>query len=175
MKKKFIAFIIILVAVIILIVFNFSTEMLNNVENKEENSIEIQPEEEVSDTQSTQTSINLYFLDNSSDILVKEERNIDAKNLIDNPYKYILQLLMNGPEDEKFSNAIPKDTKINKVELKKGVLYVDLSKEFLNSSGTNSIYAIVKTMSEFNEVESVKFLIDGQENENLKEAFVSKD
>lgn len=175
MKKKIIIFVIIIIIILVLVVCNFSTEVVNNVEKDDGNITEIQPEEEISDNQNTQTSINLYFIDNSSGILVKEVRHIDAKDLIDNPYKYTLQLLINGPEDLKLSNAIPLGTKVNKVELKKDVLYVDLSKEFLNSSGTNSIYSIVKTMTEFNEVESVKFLINGEENENLKDVFVKKD
>jgi len=47
-----------------------------------------------------------------------------------------------------------------------------LSNEFLNSSGTNSIYSIVNTMSQFNEIDSVIFRINGEENEQLKEKFI---
>lgn len=171
MRKKIIIILLIAIATIIILISNFSFERVKNTENNEE---EIQPEEEISTNQTTQTKVNLYFLDSSSGILVKEERNVDAKELIDNPYKYVLQLLIKGPENTGLTNAIPNNTKINKVELKKGILYVDLSKEFLENGGTNSIYEIVQTMTEFNEVESVKFTLEGQENENLKDAFVRK-
>ena len=69
-------------------------------------------------------------------------------------------------------SAIPKGTKINNCVMNKGVLTVDLSNDFLNSSGTNSIYSIVNTMSQFNEIDSVIFRINGEENDQLKEKFI---
>ena len=71
-------------------------------------------------------------------------------------------------------NPIPEGTKVNKAEINGDCVTVDLSQEFLNSSGTNAIYAIVNSLTELKEVNSVKFLIDGEEQENMKEAFVRK-
>ena len=39
----------------------------------------------------------------------------------------------------------------------------------------NAIYSIVNTLTEFKEVNSVKILIDGEENNQYKESFVRKD
>ena len=174
MKKKVIFRTILIVSVIlilaILIFLNFSTEVVENVENE----TEIEPEQEISEEQMRQTDITLYFEDKESHQLVKEERKVDAKELIDNPYLYVINLLINGPKDEKLQNSIPEGTKVNKIELKNDCAYVDLSKEFLNSSGMNPIYSIVNTMTNLTEVNSVKILIDGKEQENMKEAFVRK-
>ena len=176
MNKKLIIKIILIVLVIVilslLIFFNVSTEMVENVENK----AEIQPEQEISEDQMRQTSLYLYFEDKVSMELVKEERKVDAKNLIDNPYLYVVKILIEGPMEENLQNPIPTGTKVNKVELKNGdCVYVDLSKEFVNASGMNPIYSIVNTLTEFKEVNSVKILIDGEENNQYKEAFVRKD
>lgn len=174
MNKKLIfrviLIIVIISAIVALIICNFSTEMVENVEN---NNV-IEPEQEISEQQMRQTGITLYFEDKQSAELVKEERKVDAKDLIDNPYMYIVNLLVKGPNDSNMQNAIPEGTKVNKVELKGDCAYVDLSKEFLNSSGMNSIYSIVNSLTELKEVNSVKILIDGESKENMKEPFVRK-
>ena len=106
--------------------------------------------------------------------LVTEEKKVDAKDLVDNPYLYIVNLLILGPNSENLQNPIPEGTKVNKAELNGDCVTVDLSQDFLNSSGTNAIYAIVNSLIELKEVNSVKFLIDGEEQDNMKEAFVRK-
>ena len=168
MKKKITIIIIFIIIVSILIIGTISTEIDKNVENISE----IQPEEEISDEEMRQTNLDLYFEDSTSRILVKEERKIDSKNLIDNPYKEVLNMLIQGPKSEKMTNPIPEGTKINNTKYEKGILYIDLSSEFLNSNGTNSIYSIVNTMTEFNEINGVKFTIDGEVKDGLKETFV---
>ena len=65
---------------------------------------------------------------------------------------------------------------------------LDLSKEFIENQKEDldeislSIYSIVNTLTELNEVNSVKILIDGEENKkynnidfNLENNFVRKD
>ena len=174
MKKLLILKVIIIIAVIaiivILIVFNFSTEIVENVDNE----VVIEPEEEISEEQMRQTSIILYFEDKISSELIPEEKKVDAKDLIDNPYMYIVNLLILGPDNENLQNPLPEGTKVNKAELNGDCVIVDLSQEFLNSSGTNAIYAIVDSLTELKEVNSVKFLIDGEEQDNMKEPFVRK-
>ena len=125
---KIVVVILIVVVIALLIFFNVSTEVVENVENE----TEIQPEQEISEEQMRQTSIILYFEDKASMQLVKEERKVDAKSLIDNPYLYVVKMLIEGPEEENLQNPIPQGTKVNKVELKSGeyCAYVDLSKEF---------------------------------------------
>lgn len=174
MKKMFILKVVIIIATIsilaILIILNFSTEVVENVENE----TVIEPEEEISEEQMRQTAITLYFEDKESMQLVTEEKKVDAKDLVDNPYLYIVNLLILGPDGENLQNPIPEGTKVNKAELNGDCVTVDLSKDFLNSSGTNAIYAIVNSLTELKEVNSVKFLIDGEEQDNMKETFVRK-
>ena len=174
MKKMFILKVVIIIAIIsilaILIVLNFSTEVVENVENE----TVIEPEEEISEEQMRQTAITLYFEDKESMQLVTEEKKVDAKDLVDNPYLYIVNLLILGPNSENLQNPIPEGTKVNKAELNGDCVTVDLSKDFLNSSGTNAIYSIVNSLTELKEVNSVKFLINGEEQDNMKEAFVRK-
>lgn len=168
--KKIITLIIVIVIIIAFLIFaffNFSTEKeINNNTIKE-----ILPEEEISEEQNLETEIKLYFTDSTSNILIPEVRKINSKELISNPYTYVLNLLIKGPLENKYINSIPEGTKINNIKFEKGILFIDLSEEFLNSSGTNSIYSIVDTMCQFNEIEKIRFTINGKNEENLSKYF----
>ena len=99
-----------------------------------------------------------------------------------------MNLLLEGPKNEKFEKTIPEGTKINKIELKSNILYLDLSKEFIeNHKGgveaeSSSIYSIVNTLTQLNEVEAIKIQIDGKDDVafkdnaiSLKDPFVKQD
>lgn len=170
MKKKLIIILTAAAIATIIIICNISTEVGNNVEN----IIEIQPEEEISEEQMRQTNIKLFFVDSTSGVLTAEERMIDSKELIDSPYKFVINLLISGPKQDNLKAVIPEGTKLNSVKYEKGILYVDLSSEFLNGNGTDSIYSIVNTLTEFTEVNGVKFAIDGEIKDSLKDTFLRK-
>lgn len=177
MKKKIIigVFIGFLIFLAMFIVLNVSTESEQIVENGTENKLEIEPEEEISEEVNYDTTIRLYFFDETSGIMSGEDRKIDARKLIDNPYIYAINLLINGPEKQGLRNAIPEGTKVNSANLRNGTLSVDLSEEFLNANGTDAIYSIVNTLYEFNEIDNIKFTINGEEKDGLKEKFVKKE
>ena len=42
-----------------------------------------------------------------------------------------MNLLIEGPKSEKLEKVIPDETKINKIEIKEKIVYLDLSKEFI--------------------------------------------
>lgn len=165
MNKKIFVFIIIVILILIGVGVWY---LFNSGNSKKEN--EIIPEEEISDTQMRQTIVSLYFYNNTTKSLVSEGRLIDVKELLQEPYKKLMELLIEGPQNETLSKTIPEGTKINKVELKGDILYLDLSKEFIEShtggeeNESITIYSIVNTMTRLTEVNGVKILIDGEEN-----------
>ena len=165
-KLRIIFLIVSIIFIIIFLTFILLKRKNNSINEVEEfHNIEVQPEEEVPETSNYETNIKLFLIDPTSGILTGEDVVLDARELVDN-------LLINPPDSLKVESAIPKGTKINNCVMNKGVLTVDLSNEFLNSSGTNSIYSIVNTMSQFNEIDSVIFRINGEENDQLKEKFI---
>lgn len=143
--------------------------------NKPNEVNEIIPEEEISEEQMRQTIVSLYFYDKNSKSLASEGRLIDAKELVKEPYKKLMQLLIEGPQNQGLSKTIPDGTKINKAELKGEILYLDLSKEFIENhvggeeQESITIYSIVNTMTNLTEVNSVKILIDGEDNKAFKD------
>ena len=174
MKKK------IIILIIILLLIGVGGYFF--IENKNRNeSQDIVPEEEISDEQMRQTIVSLYFYNNETKELISEGRLIDAKDLLENPYQKLMELLIKGPENQSLSKTIPDGTKINKVELKGDILYVDLSNEFIeNHPGGEeqecaSVYSIVDTMTNLTEVNAVKILIDGKENMAFKDNLIKFD
>lgn len=101
-----------------------------------------------------------------------EARVIDVKNLLENPYKTLTEYLIEAPKNEKLKSSIPEGTKVNKAERKGDIVILDLSKEFIENKTADeinlAIYAVANTLTELNEVNYVKILIDGEENKKIE-------
>ena len=57
-------------------------------------------------------------------------------------------------------------TKLNKIELTNGTLYIDLSEEFINENKEEeklAVNSIIQTLSTLKEVNDIKILINGEE------------
>ena len=190
MKNKKLLFYITIAAILILIIVAliFIIKPNNSNENTSNEILEYTPAQELSDDEIRKTIISLYFKNIETNTLIAEAKCIDVKELYKEPYTYLINMLITGPENEKLESAIPEGTKVNSCTLKGNTLYVDLSKEFIDNapSGVEEesmvIYSIVNTLTELNEVTGIKFLINGEENLqfkdgkiNFKEAFVKND
>lgn len=176
MKKMFILKVVIIIAIIsilaILIVLNFSTEVVENVENE----TVIEPEEEISEEQMRQTKVVLYFANNETGELETEIKVVDANTLIKNPEKQIMELLIKGPQSSSLKKLIPDGTVLNDIKIEESCAIINVSKEFLNYQNDeekyNIINSIVNSLTNLKEIDSVKFLINGEENENLSETYI---
>ena len=177
MNKKviiIIAIILILTGVGVWYFFFYNKQSQNEVN-------EIIPEEEISEEQMRQTIVSLYFYNGTTQSLVSEGRLIDVKELIKDPYRRLMELLIEGPQNSELTRTIPEGTRINKVEVKGDVLYLDLSKEFIeNHEGGEekenaTIYSIVNTMINLTEKNGVKILIEGEENKAFKDNLIKFD
>lgn len=163
--KKWIVIILVILTILICGILLFNT----NVE------VEYVPETEIEDVDLRKTMVTLYFQNKENKQLQKESRLIDSKDLLNSPYEELLNMLLEGPETDFLEKAIPDGTKLLEVSLNGGCLNINLSKEFVENASTdenekrNSVYCIVNTMSELNEVNSVKILIDGQETNGFED------
>ena len=177
MNKKILLIIIVVLILIGIGVwyFMFYNKTYQNSEN------EIVPEEEISEEQMRQTIVSLYFYNENMKRLVPEGRLIDVKELVNEPYRKLMDLLIEGPQNDNLSKTIPEGTRVNKAELKGDILYLDMSKEFVeNHKGgevqeSATIYSIVNTMTNLTEINSVKILIEGEENKEFKDGKIKFD
>lgn len=168
---------VLVIAIIIGIIFFMNRS--SSDENILDEITEYTPQEEFSDDEIRKTIISLYFKNIETNSLIAEAKCIDVKDLYKDPYTYLINLLIAGPESEKLESAIPEGTKVNSCTLKGNTVYVDLSKEFIDNapSGIDEesmvIYSIVNTLTELNEVSEVKLIINGEENLKFKDGKIS--
>jgi spore germination protein GerM len=113
-------------------------------------------------------------------MLKPEARLVNVKELMQSPYNVLIELLISGPKNEKLQGIIPENTKLLKSSLEGECLTLDFSEDLLNydkkdeKTKDNLIYSIVNTVTELNEVNKVKFLINGQINDEFKEEYIRK-
>ena len=165
-NKKVFMFLVIMLIVIIILGVGYI--IYNNIKNKNENIEEYIPEAEITEKQLRQTIITLYFLEPESYELIPEARQIDAKELVKDPYKILINLLIEGPQNQKLIKLIPEKTVLNNAEIRNNILYIDFSKEFIEQQNLGKeqeeliIKSIVNTVTELTEINQVIFLIDGK-------------
>lgn len=173
-KKKIIIFITIIL-IILSVIFVLKKISINKVEENELYQ-DYTPEEEISDEQMRQTKVILYFENIETKELDTEVKIMDAKNLIENPYKELINLLIKGPQSSNLKKLIPDGTIIHDVVVENSCAKINLSSEFLNYENDENklkiINSIVNTLTNLKEIDSIKILINGEENENFKDIYV---
>ncbi len=177
MKKRIIIFVLLLI--FLLGAYFLASYFGNKKEEETQNFEEYTPQEEISEAQYRETIVNLYFLNKESKEIMAEAIAIDARQLSANPYKKLIELLINGPKNENLERIIPEGTTVYDAGIEAGCVVINLSKEILNFGEdevlkNNIINSIYKTLTELTEVDSIRFLIEGEENYKLSDEYKSK-
>lgn len=176
-KSKKIVIMLILICIVILALIYF----MNRNNSKSSSIEEYQPEEEISDQQEREAIVSLYFRNKTTKQIEPEARLVDVKKLVDEPYKTLLQLLFAGPQNSNLESTIPNGTCLNNVIINGETVSLDLSDAFIeNHEGgkeaeEQTINSIVKTLTQLTEVNSVKILIDGEENKSFNDNQITFD
>ena len=128
------------------------------------------------------TPLRLYFANEDNTKLKLEIRYIDStdiKTSTSDMATAIINELIKGPSDEtQFKRTVPAEAKLHSpVIIKNKVATVDFSKEFKSKhpggkdAEKMTIYSIVNSLTELEEIEKVKFLIEGKEQKEFKGNF----
>lgn len=118
-------------------------------------------------------NVTFYFADQAGEFLVPVEYEVSL-NSDEQIEKTILNLLIQGPEDKTLVRTIPEETKVKNVYINEGVCYVDLSEEFITKHMGGStaemltIYSIVNTLTDLDNINKVQFLIEGSKRPEFK-------
>lgn len=181
MKNKKIVLLFLVLLIIIFVVGFFSIKFVRQKkENEGQGQMEYVPEQEISEEQLRETIVSLYFPDKETNLLKPEARLVNVKEIIQSPYNVLIELLIQGPKNDKLNCIIPENTKLLNSSLEGECLVLDFSAELLNydkSKGNikeNLINSIVNTVTELNEVNKVKVMINGQVNDEFKDEYVRK-
>ena len=177
-KKIVIIFTVILI--LILLGGYFAIKYAKQKQEKENKVDEYTPQEEISEEQLRQTIVSLYFPSKETKELIPEARLVDIKEIINDPYDKLVVLLIEGPKGEKEEAVIPKETKLLKSYMEDDCVTLDFSQEFLNYDKTNEktkenmVNSIVNTLTQLTEVNKVKILIEGNQNNEFNETYTKK-
>lgn len=174
MKKK--NMILLIILLIIIGVFTFIIiQNRKSATSDTEQIKEYTPEEEITTKQLRETILTLFFLDSETQTLKSEGKLIDSSNLIENPYKLIVQYLIDGPTNTTLKSVFPENTRIIEASLEQNCVILNFSEELLNyeddTQKYNIINSILNSLTQLTEVNSIKFLINGEPSDQLNEEY----
>ena len=176
MKINFKKIIIILLCILTVILTVF---FIRKTKNEKSNYEEIEPEQEILEKQERQTIVSLYFINKNTRSLEPEARLIDVKDLVENPYGELINLLLGESKNDNLESAIPSGTILLGAEMSGNTLVINFSEEFINNhrggkeEEEKTIEILVNTLTELTEVNEIKILINGEENREFKDKGVN--
>jgi len=170
-----------LIIICTLITIGIIVFIIINFKGKEKNILseitEYTPQEEISDAQMRETKIILYFLNKETKELKSEAKLINASELLDNPYKKIVELLIEGPNSIDLGNVFPENTRVLDAKIEKRCVTLNFSEELSNFKDDvqkyNIINSILNSLTALNEVDSIKIFINNQANNNFDEEYTA--
>ena len=152
---------------------------------EEDEQTDLENEEELEEDKDKETSeesketeplnIKVYYADSIVQYLVGEER------IISGTHKYLSAFmeLLKPPLEPGHMTLVPATTKINKISFDSGNIALDLTPEFVNDRFKSDtvdillVYSIVNTFTEFPEVNTVSFYINGKRLNTLGQLDIS--
>lgn len=107
-------------------------------------------------------SVLVYFASENGEYLVPITLPIKPTK---EAAKVAVEKVLAGPGDWLLANTVPEDTKLRDIYIRRNVAYIDLTNHFLDHASYEdvkmSVKSLVLTLTEFPEIETVQFLIDG--------------
>lgn len=115
----------------------------------------------------------LYYSDSSGQNLICEQKQI-AYSGNSSIERAVIENLIDGPDSKGAKSALPKNMKVLGVSTKDGICYVNLDASFLTAmvdvSADVTIYSIVNSLCEIDNIKQVQILVNG----SFEETFMDK-
>ncbi|MFW6034762.1 MAG: GerMN domain-containing protein [Halothermotrichaceae bacterium] len=121
------------------------------------------------DFTSEENQVKLYFSTKDAMYLDIEKREVDGANL----YINTINELIKGPQSSQLNQTIPEGTEVLDIEVKDRIVRVSFNRALIEnhwggSTGeTMTVYSIVNTLVQFNEIDKVLLLIEGKKIDTL--------
>ena len=113
------------------------------------------------------TSLTLFFANEKGNELVKEEqevRYLSSRSL----ERLVVEQVISGPEEEGHKATVPAETEVINVAVSNGICYVNLGSGFnrlmSDVSPQLTIYSLVDSLCQLDEVNYVQISVDGETN-----------
>lgn len=118
--------------------------------------------------------LTLYFASENGKYLIKAIRPVEYSSNIPLE-KLVMEKLIGGPTGEGLYPTMNPNTKIENITVKDSICYVNLSAEFLNQQSNVTpevtIYSIVNTLVELDQVNKVQILVNGDTDIVFRETY----
>ncbi len=114
-------------------------------------------------------TVNLYFGTDDAMNLKSEKRDIKGRNL----YLEAVIELIEGPTDSDLTKTIPDGTEVLNISKDGDIIVIDFNDKIVKNHWGGSageritVYSIVNTLGQFEKINKVKFLIEGEEVNTL--------
>ena len=173
MKKRY--FLIFIIAILVFIIIYYIANHISITKNN--NYMDYTPEQEISDSQSKETTITLYFLNPDNNELKSEGRTIPTSELLKNPYKTIIENLIKGPSSPSLKSVFPENTHIIDAKLSNDCVILNFSEELLNFKDDiqkyNIVNSLLNSLTQLNEVNTIKILINNESNDKISQEYTT--
>ena len=95
--------------------------------------------------------------------------------MLQNPYKIIVQKLIEGPSDNSLINVFPENTRLIEASLQNNCVTLNFSDDLLNfkdeAQKFNIINSILNSLAQLNEVNSIKILINNEPHQGIDQEY----
>lgn len=136
----------------------------NDIKNN--NSIIVQPKPETPVGPSVdKMQLTIYFPTKDALHLQPEVKILEYN---DHPARTAIELLIKGSQNKELVTIFPANTKLRSIKIKDNIAYVDFDAALLKTQygGSSSerllVAAVVNTLTEFENIEKVQFLVQGK-------------
>ncbi|MHB1275362.1 MAG: GerMN domain-containing protein [Candidatus Humimicrobiaceae bacterium] len=154
---------------------NEETTQTSNTDETTSSTNDNSSTESTTETTKVELKIKVYYSNADGSALVGEER------IFEGSHKYLEAFLelIKPPITPGLIQLVPVTTKINKISIKDGNIDLDLSKNLIDDRFKSDftdillVHSIVNTLTEFKEVNTVTFYIDGKKGSSLGQMDIS--
>jgi spore germination protein GerM len=114
--------------------------------------------------------IKIYFPNENANYLQIEERELAQDSDL---YYHIFEELKAGPEDSELGETIPAGSQLLDYKIEEKLIILNFNREFRDNHWGGStgelmtVYSIVNSYTDLDQIESVRILIEGEEVESL--------
>jgi len=175
MNKKSLFIILFLIIIGLIIYFIFNHISITN--NTDDSYLNYTPQEEISEEQTRETTITLYYLNKENNQIKSQGKIVNISDLAKNPYKLIVNKLIEGPTDESLKSVFPENTRLIDASLINNCVILNFSEDLLNfkdeTEKFNIINCLLNSLTQLNEVNSIKILINNKPTEKMDQEYSS--
>lgn len=118
------------------------------------------------------TTLSLYFANETGDKLICQEKKV-AYNSSFSIERFVVEMLIKGPDEEGYYATLPSDLKIISITVKDGVCYVNFDSTFvdsaLNVQSYIPVYSVVNSLIELPNIRKVQIFLNGTSDAKFRD------